>query len=156
MAKLRKITKATGKAVAQADGPNNFTGRQNFYGAEVVGLPAPALPTPAQIGAAPALTTVNWFASSITLESWHAGRQLNCDSATACTLTVPTNATAAIPIGTTINLFQNNAGQVTVAGASGVTVRSRGGAYKLNGQFAVGALFKLDTNLWILMGDTTT
>jgi len=157
VASLRRTAKATGKAVAQADGPNMWVGRQNFYGAEVVGIPAAALPTPADIGAAPAVTTFNWFTASMTLETWQAGRQLNYDvTTTAGVFTIPTNATAAFPIGSTIDLYQNNTGQLSIAAASGVTIRSRGGALKLYGQYAMASLRKLDTNTWILTGDITT
>jgi hypothetical protein len=41
------------------------------------------------------------------------------------TLTIPTNATAPFPIGSQVQILQTNTGQVTVAGAGGVTVNAR-------------------------------
>jgi hypothetical protein len=71
-------------------------------------------------------------------------------------LTIPTNATIAFPVGTTITLCQLGAGQVTVAAAGGATVNSRGAALKLNGQYASAVLFQVAANTWILSGDVTT
>ena len=42
-------------------------------------------------------------------------------NASAITLTVPLNSSVAFPVGSQVNLLQTGAGQVTVAGASGVT-----------------------------------
>jgi hypothetical protein len=74
-------------------------------------------------------------------------------NAAAITLTVPTNATVAFPIGTEIEIEQSGAGVLTVAAASGVTINSRGGDLSLAGQFAVAGLKKTATNTWTLTGD---
>jgi hypothetical protein len=76
-------------------------------------------------------------------------------NAAAITLTVPPNSTAAFPVGTTINLRQGGAGQVTVAAGAGVTINSRGAALKLAGQYAYGTLVKTGTDTWDLFGDIT-
>jgi hypothetical protein len=83
-------------------------------------------------------------------------KMVTLNNASAITLTVPTNATLAFGIGTRIDLLQLGAGQVTVAGAGGVTVNSRGAALKLNGQYARATLEKIATDAWILVGDVTT
>ena len=69
-------------------------------------------------------------------------------------LTVPTDSAAPFEIGTTINLMQASSGQVTIAGASGVLVRSTPGL-KLRAQWSNASLYKWKTNEWILSGDTT-
>ena len=56
-------------------------------------------------------------------------------SATGVTFTVPTNANNPYPIGTQINILQTNTGQVTVAGAAGVTVNGTPGL-KLRAQWS--------------------
>lgn len=81
-----------------------------------------------------------------------AGRLVTLSNASAITLTVPPNSSAAFPAGTHIDLCQLGAGQVTVSPGSGVTINSRNGT-KLAGQYAVGTLIKTGTDTWLLAGD---
>jgi hypothetical protein len=74
-------------------------------------------------------------------------------NASAITVTVPANATVAFPVGTVIDLIQGGAGQVTIAAAGGVTVRSFQSRVNLAGQYAAGSLVKKDTNTWDLVGN---
>jgi len=74
--------------------------------------------------------------------------------ATAQTVTIPTNATVAYPVGTSIDILQTGAGQVTIAGASGVTVNATPGL-KLRTQWSSATLFKRATDTWVVMGDLT-
>ena len=73
-------------------------------------------------------------------------------SASGVTLTVPTNATVAYPVGTSIDILQTGAGQITVAGASGVTINATPGL-KLRTQWSGATLFKRATDTWVLYGD---
>lgn len=73
-------------------------------------------------------------------------------SASALTLTVPTNATTAFPIGSTVTIIQEGTGQVTVAGDSGVTVFATPGL-KIRDQYSTASLLKIDTDTWLLAGD---
>jgi hypothetical protein len=75
------------------------------------------------------------------------------DNASAIALTVPLNSSVAYPTGAQIHLYNKGAGQVTVAGDTGVTVNSSNGL-KLRAQYSVATLIKLDTNTWVLIGDT--
>jgi hypothetical protein len=70
------------------------------------------------------------------------------------TVTVPVEATVAFLVGDQVNLLQIGAGQVTVAGAVGVTIRSQGPKLKLNGQYAAATLVKIAANEWVLIGNT--
>jgi hypothetical protein len=74
------------------------------------------------------------------------------NNASAITLTVPTNATTAFPIGSQVNILQTGAGQVTVAGAATVTVNGTPGL-KLRAQWSAATIVKRDTNTWVLIGD---
>lgn len=80
------------------------------------------------------------------------GGLVTLSNASAITLTVPTNASVAYAVGTQIGLLQTGAGQVTVAGASGVTVTSFGSLTKLAGNGALAVLVKTGTNTWYLSG----
>lgn len=93
------------------------------------------------------------YTAAHTLVLANAGNIVEIDAAGVTTLTVPTNATAAFPVGTVIGLRQYGAGQVTVAPAAGVTIRSRGAALKTAAQYAEASLFKRAADEWILTGD---
>jgi hypothetical protein len=72
-------------------------------------------------------------------------------NAAAITLTVPTNASAAFPIGSTVTLLQTGAGQVTIGGA-GVTINATPGL-KLRTQWSSATLLKRNTDTWVAFGD---
>jgi hypothetical protein len=90
--------------------------------------------------------------ASYTLVLSDAAKQVEIASGSATTLTVPTNDNVPFPIGTAIVVVQAGAGQVTVAGASGVTVNATPGL-KLRAQWSVATLVKRATNTWLLTGD---
>lgn len=68
------------------------------------------------------------------------------------TLTIPTNASVALPVGTQIVILQTGASQVTLAGASGVTVNGTPGL-KLRAQWSSATLIKRATDTWVALGD---
>jgi hypothetical protein len=70
------------------------------------------------------------------------------NGSTALTLTVPTNATVAFPIGSIVNVYNQSSSAVTVQGASGVTVRNGGQLL----QFKECSLRKRATNEWVVAG----
>jgi len=81
------------------------------------------------------------------------GKLVTCDNASAITLTIPLNSSVAFGIGTQINIMQLGAGQVTIAGAGGVTLRSEGSKLKLKGQYAVATCAKIATDTWVIVGN---
>jgi hypothetical protein len=91
--------------------------------------------------------------TSYTLVLTDVAKVVSLSNASAITLTVPTNASVAFPVGTQILLYQGGAGQVTVAGDSGVDVRSEGAKLKIVGQYGVAGLLKLATNEWVAFGN---
>lgn len=78
---------------------------------------------------------------------------IEMNNAAANTVTVPPNSSVAFPVGTVIELLQYGAGQTTIAAGSGVTIRSAGAKLKLSGQYSGGALRKIATDEWALVGD---
>lgn len=95
---------------------------------------------------------VNTQAGSYALVLADAGKLVEMNVATANTLTVPTDASVAFPIGTTITVSQLGAGQTTITPAGGVTIRSIPGL-KLVGQNAMAALVKRAANDWYAAGN---
>ena len=101
----------------------------------------------------PSRTTIVQKTDSYTLSSLtERDNLIEMGKATAQTLTIPTNATVAYPVGTSIDILQTGAGQVTVAGASGVTVNATPGL-KLRAQWSSATLLKRATDTWVVMGD---
>lgn len=72
---------------------------------------------------------------------------------TANTVTVPTNASVAFPVGSQIHIIQYGSGKTQIIPVSGtVTIYATPGAY-LRAQYSSATLLKCDTNIWMLMGD---
>jgi len=83
-----------------------------------------------------------------------ASKLVEFNNASAITVTVPTNASVAYPIGTQINLLQTGAGQVTVSAGS-TTVNATPGL-KLRAQWSSATLIKRNTDTWVLVGDLSS
>lgn len=74
-------------------------------------------------------------------------------SGSPLTLTIPADATLDFPIGTSIDILQTGAGQVTIAPVSGtVTVNATPGL-KLRTTWSSCTLFKRAANTWVVYGD---
>lgn len=69
------------------------------------------------------------------------------------TITLPSNATTAFPIGTQIMFFQANTGQITFAAGASATMGAQGGKTKIAGQWGMAGAYKYDTNNWIIFGN---
>jgi len=89
--------------------------------------------------------------TTYTLAASDSGKIVTLSNGSAITLTVPTNASVPIPVGTRIDIAQWGAGQVSIT--SSATVRSEGSKLKLRGQYAVATLWKRATDEWLLAGD---
>jgi hypothetical protein len=75
-------------------------------------------------------------------------------NASASTLTIPTNASVAFPVGTVITVLNKGAGVVTISGAGGVTVLSAGAtaASPTLSQYRSCALMQVAANTWYVVG----
>lgn len=97
-------------------------------------------------------SVVTLTGASNTLDITHWKKVLLVNNASATTLTVPTNASVAFPVGTVIEFYQYGAGQVTVAASGGVTIRTPE-TLLLRKQYSSASLRKVATDEWILAGD---
>ena len=101
----------------------------------------------------PKLTSTNTQAvSAYTLAANDSTKLVILNSATAISVTVPTNVSVPIAVGTKIDLQQAGVGKVTFSGA-GVTINSKGGLLSINGQWVGVTLIKTATDTWSLFGD---
>lgn len=91
--------------------------------------------------------------ASYTLALTDAGRSVEINNASANTVTIPTNATVALPIGTEITLIQTGAGQTTITPAGGVTVNASTATLACAGQWSAVTLLKRAADTWIAWGD---
>ena len=105
------------------------------------------------LGFAVSTITTNRQTASYTLVLSDANKLVEMNVATANTLTVPTNATVAFPIGTQILISQYGAGACTITAASGVTLRSESAKLKTNGQYAGATCIKIATDEWYVFGN---
>jgi hypothetical protein len=109
---------------------------------------AVAAVTAASINASPLYFTENVVTANYTLALSDVAKVVAFNSASNLTLTVPANASVAFPVGTVINVYRVGTGTVTIAAASGVTLRNAG---TIPAQFGERSLRKRGTNEWVLV-----
>jgi len=103
----------------------------------------------------PNFTVNTQSGTTYTLVAGDAQKLVTLSNASAITLTVASNATQALPVGTQITISQFGVGQVTVVGASSpnpVTINATPGL-KLRTQYSSATLVQVSTNNWLLVGD---
>ena len=101
----------------------------------------------------PSLTPISQKTASYTLSALTERDSLiEVGSSSATTLTIPNDSTLDFPVGTTLDILQTSTGQVTIAGAAGVTVNATPGL-KLRTQWSSATLMKRAANTWVVYGD---
>jgi hypothetical protein len=86
------------------------------------------------------------------------GQVVTMNNASANTLSIPTNASVAYPVGTQINVLQIGAGQTTIqAVTSGTTTILSTGATaaapKIRARYGMATCIKAATDTWYVVGD---
>jgi hypothetical protein len=101
------------------------------------------------------LTPISQKTASYTLSSLTERDDLiEMNSASAITLSIPTDATLNYPIGTSIDILQTGAGQVTIAAVTpGTTTVNATPGLKLRTTWSSATLFKRAANTWVVFGD---
>jgi hypothetical protein len=82
------------------------------------------------------------------------GNKLLTLDSTGISVTIPAASSVAYPTGSQIHLYQSGTGQVTLTGASGVSIYSSSGL-KTRAQYSVATVIKVGINSWVLIGDVT-
>lgn len=101
----------------------------------------------------PSITAISQKTASYTLASLtERDTLIEVASSSATTLTIPADATVNYPVGTTLDILQTSTGQVTIAGAAGVTVNATPGL-KLRAQWSSATLMKRGADTWVVYGD---
>jgi hypothetical protein len=75
-------------------------------------------------------------------------------NAGASTMTIPTNASVAFPVGTVITVLNKGVGLVSISGAGGVTILSAGAvaAIPTLAQYKSCAIMQTSANNWYVVG----
>jgi hypothetical protein len=151
-------TGPTGASGASVTGPTGATGPASTVtgptgptGPGVTGPTGSTGPTGAQ-GVWDTSQTIDVKSDNYTLVLGDAGKLIRCTKATAMTILIPTNATQAYSIGQRVDIMQYGAGQVTVSGDTGVTLRSTP-TNKLRATYSTASIIKIGTDEWVLAGD---
>lgn len=165
----RGITGFTGPQGNTVTGPTgqagSFTGATGPTGAGSAGGTGPTGPNGGPTGATGVTgatgstgpifgpSTINNQTGDYTLVLTDQTKIIEMEKGTALTLTVPSNASVAFPIGTILDIVQTGVGQCSVAAAVGVTVHAAAGKFKTTTQWSGASLYKRGADEWVLMGD---
>jgi hypothetical protein len=95
----------------------------------------------------------NTQTSSYTLVLGDASKVIEMNVASANTVTIPTNASVAFPIGTEITVLQYGVGITSIAVAGGVSIVSKDSASIIGNRYTGVTLLKRGTNEWYLIGN---
>ncbi len=90
--------------------------------------------------------------TSYSLTTSDANKLIEMNSSSANTVTIPSNSTAAIPVGTRVEVVRRGTGSTQILAAGGVTIRSLVGTY-ISGQYGCATLVKRAANEWYVFGD---
>lgn len=97
--------------------------------------------------------TVAVSATTKTLGLTDAETIQDCSNASAQTVTIPTNANVAFPVGTVIQFEQNGAGALTIQAAGGVTLNGNvAGTATAGGQFTAFYIRQESADVWYAVG----
>jgi len=144
----------TNLATINTTGTTNNNTLNSTYTTNNAGLNTTYTTNLAGLNAVANMSVVTESGTSRTLaNSTDANNTILCSSASATTITVPTNASQAFPVGSLVEVIQYGAGQVTVAAAGGVTIRQVDSLSKSRVQYSSLSLQKIATDEWILSGD---
>lgn len=126
--------------------PNATLQYTNASGWTIIGVSAPTATGVAGIN--------TQTGTSYTLALTDSGYLITLSNASPITLTVPTNASVAFPVGTAVYPVRYGAGTLTIAAAGGVTINN-GSSLTARVQNSVLCLIKVATDTWIVFGDMT-
>jgi len=96
------------------------------------------------------LITENLQTESYTLQLSDRNKVVAMNNPSSATVTIPTNASVAFPIGSIVNVYAMSNQNLTIAGASGVTVRNAGRLFE---RYVEVSLRKRATDEWVASGN---
>ena len=138
-------------------GPTGPVGATGATGADstIAGPTGPTGPTgngPTGPTGSMTLAVISTASTSYTLALTDVDRMVLFTNAGSISISIPTNASVAFPIGSTINCCQYGAGQITINASGGVTLAATPGT-KTRAQYSAFSLIKVGTDSWLAFGD---
>lgn len=126
----------------------------NIAQSDVTGLSAALAALPSTYS--PLNFTINTQTTNYTLVLSDSAKQVEMNSASANTLSIPTDAAVNFPVGTALLVVQLGVGQTTIAAVTpGTTTVNGTPGLKLRTQYSTATLIKRAANNWIVSGDLT-
>jgi hypothetical protein len=89
--------------------------------------------------------------SSYTLQLTDKNSFIKMNASSAVTVTIPTNASVPFPVGTKIAVMKYGTGDVTIQGATGVTLRDPNNQATITTQYDVRVIVKIGTDEWVVI-----
>ena len=105
------------------------------------------------IGSVKDYATFNRQTSNYTFVLSDASKIIEMNVATANTGTIPLNSSVAFRTGTKIEVVQYGAGQTTITGSAGVTLRTANNYTRINARYGAATCIKVGTDEWYLFGN---
>jgi hypothetical protein len=81
---------------------------------------------------------------------------VTASNGSAISVTIPTNATVPMPVGSVLNIVQTGVGQITISGAAGVTITSTAATAatpKTRARYGVLSAIQTSADNWLVLGD---
>ena len=97
--------------------------------------------------------TIDEQPASYTLALTDKNKFIKMTSGSPNTLTVPTNASVAFPVGSQIHIIQYGTGKTQILPVAGTPIIYATPGQFLRAQYSSATLLICDTNIWMLMGD---
>lgn len=94
---------------------------------------------------------------ALTLSTAHYGKTLGMNSTSTAAWTIPGTTAVSWPIGIEFDFYQYSSFQASfVAGSTAMSLRSKGGALKISGQYGRAKAKQIASNEWLVSGDLST
>lgn len=97
----------------------------------------------------PRLFAENSYTANVTLSTLDINRVVSVNAPSAATVTIPLNSSAAIPVGSVINVYNRSASLLTIQGFNSDVIVRNAGTLE---QYKEASLRKRDTNEWVAAG----
>lgn len=97
--------------------------------------------------------SINVVVEDYTIQLTDRGKILEIDSANTVTVTIPTNAAIALPVGTIFNIIKIGEGETIITASANVALNGVGaGSTEIETQFSAVSIYKRAADEWVMNG----
>ena len=141
-------TLSGGNTPADGSDPRTFPAIWNATASDLEGVATDLDTAEAEIVTLKYLVETTEQTADYTLVLGDVNKVVNMNKSGTGTVTIPTNASVAFPVGSVVGVYNQSADDVTIEGDAGVTLRNGGDL----AQYAEVSLRKRATDEWVLAG----